>query len=737
MQKARDFFQTTSLSPLLPHSNIFAIPMNRLNLLLPFLLFSFFSNAQTQNALHFDGTNDFVQTRYDGVSGKANRTFEAWIYLTATPSGNTCILDYGQNAVGSRNTFIVNANRAIGYISGGTNANITSSSSVVALNQWVHVAFVLNSGTGYLYVDGKQVGTGNLSTVNTPTTGTNLRIGQRVPGGSIPFGGTIDEVRVWDYALTSNELDSLNNMEICPNASGLVAYYRFNQGSAGNNNAGRTTLPDKVNSSHNGTLNNFALSGSTSNWVQGVSITAAPDTSVTIDTSACGTFTSPQGNKISSNGTVEDTYASALGCDSVVKYNVTIKGKSFVYDEQEACDSFRTAKGVLKTTSDIYSEVFTNAAGCDSTVQTLLTIYKSATIQQNIETCYSYTSSTGEVWTQSGLYYDSLQSVKGCDSILAINLTIRQATSAVVYDTACSRYTGPLGNVYTQSGTYQETIRNQYECDSVVTLNLVINKPSDTTLNVQGCDSFTSSSGRNTWFSSGLYTEDFQNIKGCDSTVKYNVVITSATNGSTALDACDFYITPNQDTITQSGEYTFTITNTAGCDSMLTVDLRIVDNKPTLSLENNVLRTQTDFEAYEWLNCDEGFEVVPNASNFSYRPKVSGDYAVVVYDAGCPDTSDCFNYPRTASVNAMESTQGNVYPNPVGSMLFFSATAQLSKPEFVILNSLGQIVARYRTEETKNNGFQYILSVEALNAGSYTLQLRSEEGIRSYPFIKL
>lgn len=698
------------------------------------LVLVFNINAQTKNALHFDGSNDYVQTKYAGVSGKANRTFEAWIYITSTPSGNNCILDYGSNFTGSRNTFFVNGNRAIGFISGGTNANITSNNNLVSLNKWVHVAFVLNSGTGYLYVDGKQEGTGNLSTVNTPASGTELRIGQRVPGGSIPFNGIIDEVRIWDDALTIGRLDSLNDMEICPDAANLVAYYRFNEGKAASSNSGKTTLPDKVKSSQNGTLNNFALAGSSSNWVKGVNITTAPDTLIKIDTARCGSFSSPGGNFTVLSGIVSDVYTNALGCDSTIEYNVTIKKNSFIYDQQEACDSFRTAKGVLKTESDIYNEIFVNAEGCDSTIQTLLTINKSETISQDIESCYDFTSPSGKLWTKSGLYYDSLKSIHGCDSILAINLTIRQASSSSVYDTVCNKYTGPLGNVYTKSGVYTETIRNQYLCDSVVTLNLVIYQSSDSLLKVQGCDSFTTQSGNNTWFSSGIYTEDFKNINGCDSTVEYDLVIHKATAGRTLMSACDYFVTHQNDSIYTSGEYVYTITNSVGCDSVLTIDLSIIDNEPKLSIENSVLRTQNGFEAYEWLNCDEGMSLVPNASNFSYRPKVSGNYAVVVYEQGCPDTSDCFNYPRTASEEVLAQTNGLIYPNPVMGVLNLSSL-DISSKQIHIANRLGMIVLSSETSERINTPYKIDLS--NLPSGAYSLKIFDNEESSLYRFIKL
>lgn len=252
-------------------------------LLLSFLLIgSFTLFAQTQNALSFDGTNDFVQTTFPGVAITADRTFEAHIKVsTSAPSNNLCILDYGTGASGSRNTFMVNTNQGLSFFSGGTNGNLSSTTGVITAGQWVHVAFVLSSGTGFLYVDGVQVGTGNLSGVNTPSTGNSVRIGRRVPGGNLYFSGEIDEVRIWNRALSTTEIGANMNTELCPDATGLLGYYQFNEGAAGGTNTSITTLPNIV-ASTDGTLTNFALSGTSSNWVAGPSmVTAILDDEVT------------------------------------------------------------------------------------------------------------------------------------------------------------------------------------------------------------------------------------------------------------------------------------------------------------------------------------------------------------------------------------------------------------------------------------------------------------------------
>lgn len=278
-----------------------------------------------QNALDFDGSNDYVQTTYSGVTGSADRTFEAWVYIASTPSGNTAILDYGTNAVGSRNTFYVNANLQLGFISGGTNANISSSTNAVPTARWAHVAFVLKSSTGYLYVDGKQVGTGNLSTVNTPTGNTNLRIGERVSGGTIPFNGIIDEVCIWNVAKDSTSIKADMNTEFCGSVTNLEAYYKFNHGTAGGNNSTITTLNDYSGSSNHGTLNNFALSGSTSNWVVGKTLNVPSPVYDTIQGVTCNNSSYKFGTQsLDTAGTYVETFTTHTGCDSVVTLLLTV-----------------------------------------------------------------------------------------------------------------------------------------------------------------------------------------------------------------------------------------------------------------------------------------------------------------------------------------------------------------------------------------------------------------------------
>ena len=438
-----------------------------------------------QNALNFDGSNDVVQTTYGGVLGSTNRTFEAWINVDANITSNSAITDYGLNAVGSRNTFLVNPNYQLGFISGGTNANLFSSNGAVPAGQWAHVAFVLNNGTGFLYVNGVQVGTGNLTTVNTPSGNANMTIGQRVAGGVIPFEGSIDEVRIWDVARTQTEIQSTMNSEFCSPPTNLRAYYKFNHGVAGGSNAGVTTLMDNSGNGNNGTLSGFALSGATSNWVSGASLTVSSIVAGTDTVSACTPFISLGNQIITSSGIYQDTVVMASGCDSVYTLDFTALPQSSSTINPSSCLSYTSPAGNVYTSSGTYTDTLANSLGCDSLITINLTILTNTLSSTTGFGCDSFVSPSGKVWNLPGTYQDTIPNNAGCDSIMTINVVLFQSANTTITGSGCGSYTSGLGNTYTASGTYMETGQTTNGCDSTVTLNLTITT-TDTSIGQSG-----------------------------------------------------------------------------------------------------------------------------------------------------------------------------------------------------------------------------------------------------------
>jgi len=285
--------------------------------------------AFAQNSLNFDGVDDRVSCG-NGASTQISGnqiTLEAWIY----PTGWQPNVFQG-NIINKENN-----NPDYGYMlrcgnGGKLNFNIgngswhekTTTNNVLTLNTWQHVAATYDGAKMRLYVNGVAVDsmTANFS---FSSQGQNLTIGNwSDPTSNRTFIGSIDEARVWNVARTRTEILNSMNGELCDVAPGLVACYRLNEGVASGNNGGKTTASDFSNNQNNGTLSSFALSGSSSNWVIGATITPGASF-VTVAATGCNDYRSPGGLIYDSSGVYLDTLQNIYGCDSVIETTLTLK----------------------------------------------------------------------------------------------------------------------------------------------------------------------------------------------------------------------------------------------------------------------------------------------------------------------------------------------------------------------------------------------------------------------------
>jgi glucose/arabinose dehydrogenase len=155
-------------------------------------------------ALSFDGVNDWVTVNDANSLDLTNRiTLEAWVRPTGLGDWRTVLIKERPGQLAYALYASTDNNRPSGHVF--TNADIMlRGPSVLAANTWSHLAYTYDGSTTRLYVNGTQVATAAL-TGNAMTSGSPLRIGGNAVWGEW-FSGAIDEVRVYNRALSAAEI---------------------------------------------------------------------------------------------------------------------------------------------------------------------------------------------------------------------------------------------------------------------------------------------------------------------------------------------------------------------------------------------------------------------------------------------------------------------------------------------------------------------------------------------------
>ncbi len=179
----------------------------------PILTTDRFGNAS--NAYSFDGTDDIIEVAdspelQTGTKG----TVSAWIYAHNNTTSVSIITKDGD---GFNDDFYLGLGLVAGYEGKpGIRFDIPPSTctyqysdSVIQLNRWVHIVAVWDDTGYYLYQDATLIKE-KTNSVKMISSGNPVRIGAGKPAdGSVFFDGLIDDVRIYNRALSVSEINSL------------------------------------------------------------------------------------------------------------------------------------------------------------------------------------------------------------------------------------------------------------------------------------------------------------------------------------------------------------------------------------------------------------------------------------------------------------------------------------------------------------------------------------------------
>jgi hypothetical protein len=255
-----------------------------------------FGNANS--AYSFDDNSDYIDCgNSSSVNITGSITLSAWINATNFNTENGIISKNGSyDLITSANNTIPPLDKIRWLEAGGF-----LFTSPIQQGTWLHIVatFDLTTQTKKVYVNGTLFASQAASITSLPTTTQNLYIGSHQPliVPSWSFNGKLDDIGVWNRALTQQEITNLYNSSLPQTAclpaniptTGLVGYWPFcgnanDESGNGNNgtNNGATLTADRFGNANSA----YSFNGS-SNFIE---VLSTPSISFTNSYTISGWF---------------------------------------------------------------------------------------------------------------------------------------------------------------------------------------------------------------------------------------------------------------------------------------------------------------------------------------------------------------------------------------------------------------------------------------------------------------
>ena len=313
---------------------------------------------------------------------------------------------------------------------------------------------------------------------------------------------------------------------------------------------------------------------------------------------------------------------------------------------------------------------------------------------------------------------------------------LNDATDWEWYETSCGGNLVGTGTSVTVSPIVNTTyfVRGVGGCvipGACTQVNVVVNPIYNETAIASICQGNTYVFGTQSLTVAGTYNETFTSQAGCDSTVALTLTVNPIYNETATASICqgDTYVFGPQ-SLTVAGTYNETFTSQAGCDSIVALTLTV--NSVDVSVTDGGLTLTANFTGgtYQWINCDNEDSPINGEINQSFTATtITGNYAVIVTNGSCSDTSVCFIIDQSG-IEENNINQVSIYPNPTSNLITIEWDGEINYIE--ITDTKGKVLTR--VEEFSGQVHQ--LQVRDFANGIYFIHVGSDAGRTVHDIIK-
>jgi hypothetical protein len=191
--------------------------------------------------------------------------------------------------------------------------------------------------------------------------------------------------------------------------------------------------------------------------------------------------------------------------------------------------------------------------------------------------------------------------------------------------------------------------------------------------------------------------------------------LNGATTGSGSGDASIEIFAPGVTTVT------YTVDDTHGNTSeyQFNVSYQPMENI-VVTIAEGTLTCETS-GTYQWIDCADN-SIIDGETNSTFRPGVNGEYAVILTQGQCSDTSECYTMDYTGLDDARYQDY-QVYPNPAREKVSIQMHREHTNVTLKVFDVTGNLIKMEKLDRLTETD----LIISDFKSGLYMIHIQSDQ----------
>lgn len=187
------------------------------------------------------------------------------------------------------------------------------------------------------------------------------------------------------------------------------------------------------------------------------------------------------------------------------------------------------------------------------------------------------------------------------------------------------------------------------------------------------------------------------------------------TSGSAATETATITVTP-------------TANGCTGADETFTITVNSVNNGIT-SVDGITITADANSAQYQWVDCDNNYSWVNGETAQSFTPTSNGNYAVIVTENNCSDTSACYTVNKIG-LDENDALGISLFPNPSAGKFTLGINNLNATMHLTVTDARGKVVYEQQLSKAETT-----IDLSAFAEGTYHVLVSSDSVQQRIPLI--